>query len=105
MKKKIYISLPITGREKEAREHADMMKATLSRAGHKPVSPFEVYAGKNPTYAEHIGYDMIALMGCDAIMLCNGWQFSKGCRIEAKVAEEFGLEVFYEEQHRPWEEE
>lgn len=105
MMKTIYISLPITGREKEAREHADLMKAALSRAGHKPVSPFEVYAGKNPTYAEYIGYDMIALINCEAIMLCKGWQFSKGCRIEAKVAEEFGKEVFYEEQHRPWEEE
>lgn len=31
----IYISLPITGQEQEAREKADLTKAMLSRAGHK----------------------------------------------------------------------
>ena len=98
MKKTIYISLPITGREKEAREHADMMKAALSRAGHRPVSPFDIPAGKDPEYEDYLCADIRALMSCDSIMLCKGWQFSRGCRIEAKVAEEFGKEVFYEER-------
>lgn len=82
-----------------------MMKAALSRAGHKPVSPFDIYAGTHPEYADYLAADIRALMSADAILLCKGWQFSKGCRIEAKVAEEFGKEVFYEEQQRPWEEE
>ncbi len=43
---KIYISLPITGREEAAREHADKMKAILSRNGYEVVNPFEIYAGK-----------------------------------------------------------
>lgn len=92
----IYISLPITGRESDARERADLMKAALSRAGHKPVSPFDIYAGKQPTYADYLCSDLRALADCDAIMLCDGWQFSKGCRIEANFAKEFNKQLMYE---------
>lgn len=94
----IYISLPITGRESDARERADLMKAALSRAGHNPVSPFDIFAGKNPDYADHLCADLRALADCDAIMLCDGWQFSKGCRIEATFAKEFEKVIMYENQ-------
>lgn len=33
-KPKIYISLPITGREQEAREKADLIKAAFSKQGY-----------------------------------------------------------------------
>lgn len=96
---KIYLSVPITGHnEKEVREHADLIKATLSRAGHDVVNPFEIYAGMKPTYADYLCSDLRALADCDAIFLCKGWQFSRGCRIERTFAEEFGLQVMTEEQ-------
>ena len=95
---KIYISLPITGREKEAREHADRIKAALSRAGHAPVNPFEIFHGKDAAYADRLCADLRALTVCDAIILCKDWQFSRGCRIEANFAKEFGKEIMYEQQ-------
>lgn len=98
---KIYISLPITGQEREAREHADMVKSALSRKGYKPVSPFDIYAGKNPTYADYLCRDLRALADCDAILLCEGWERSRGCRIEADFAREFGKKILYEnEDHK-----
>lgn len=94
---KVYISLPISGRDiDEARQQADRAAAQLSRMGHRPVNPFNIYAGKNPTYADHLCSDLRALIDCDAIMLCEGWEESRGCRIEAKVAVEFGLEMLCE---------
>lgn len=91
---KIYISIPITGHnEARQRQHADLVKAALSRAGHKPVNPFEIYPGKNPTYADHLCCDLRALADCDAIFLCDGWHNSRGCRIERTFAEEFGKQV------------
>lgn len=86
MKNKIYISLPISGQEQEAREHADLVKAKLSREGHKPVSPFDIYAGKNPTYEDHICCDLRATLDCDAIYFCKGWEQSCGCNIEHDIA-------------------
>lgn len=70
---RIYISIPITGRdEARHREYADLMKARLSRSGWRPVSPFEIYAGKKPTYADYICYDLRALADCDAVVMCEG---------------------------------
>lgn len=95
--KKIYISIPITGHdEAEVRQHADLMKGALSRAGYQAISPFDIYPGKNPTYADYICCDLRALADCDAIFLCKGWRFSRGCRIERMFAEEFLKEIMYE---------
>ena len=94
----IYISLPITGQEQKAREKADLTKAMLSRAGHKVITPFEVYAGKNPVYKDYICCDLRALLDCDAIYLCDGWQFSQGCQLEAEAARIYKLQIMYERQ-------
>ena len=99
---KIYISLPISGKpEKETREKADRIKAALSRAGHTPVNPFDIYAGDKPSYADYLCADLLALYDCDAIFLCEGWQFSRGCRIERMFAEEFCKTVMYENKTNP----
>ena len=64
---KIYISLPITGLDiNKCRERADKVKAALSRKGYNPVSPFDIYAGKNATYKDYICNDLRVLMECDA---------------------------------------
>lgn len=84
----IYISIPITDNPK-AREHADLVKAALSRQGHRPVSPFDINCGKNPTYEDYICFDLLAMLGCDAIYFCKGWEQSCGCCIEHDVAKRF----------------
>ncbi len=84
---RIYISLPISGRpSQESRNQADNVKTYISKLGHTPVSPFDIYAGKNPTYADHITCDLRAMMDCDAVVFLPGWQFSTGCCIERQVA-------------------
>lgn len=94
---RIYISIPITGRdEARQREYADLMKARLSRSGWRPVSPFEIYAGKSPTYADYICYDLRALADCDAVVMCEGWRLSRGCRIERYFASQMGIPAFGE---------
>ena len=94
---RIYISVPISGLdERKQREKADLTKAALSRAGHKPVNPFEICAGKNPEYIDYLVYDLRALYDCDAIYMCDGWQDSKGCRVEWFFAKTYGKKVIYE---------
>lgn len=94
---RIYISIPITGHdEARQRERADLIKARLSREGGHPVSPFEIYVGKNPTYADHICCDLRALADCDAILMCEGWQLSRGCRIERYFALQMEIPAFSE---------
>lgn len=94
---KVYISLPIRGRDiNEARQQADLVAAKISRLGHKPVNPFNIYAGKNPTREDHLCADLQVLMGCDAIYMCEGWEKSQGCRIEHYVAMQFCIKILSE---------
>lgn len=83
----IYISLPITGVEKQARERADLLKSRLSREGHRVISPFEIYPGAHPTYGDYISFDIRTMLNeCDTIYFCKGWEMSCGCQIEHEVA-------------------
>lgn len=94
---RIYISTPISGHdEQKVREHVDLIKASLSRGGHEVVNPFDIVPCKNPTYADYLCADLRELADCDGIFLCEGWQFSRGCRIERTFAEEFGKQIMYE---------
>lgn len=97
---KIYISLPISNLdEKKQREKADRIKTMLSKMGHAPINPFEIYAGKEATYGRQIGYDIAVLIDyAEAIFLCKGWRESKGCQLEHKVAELYGKKIIYEER-------
>lgn len=97
---KVYISIPITGHdEQKQREKADLTKAMLSRAGHKVVSPFDIPCVKHePEWIDYICTDLRVLHDCDAIYLCDGWQFSRGCRIEANFAKEFDKHIMFEKQ-------
>lgn len=90
MKQRIYISIPISGLDQnKVREKADLIKAKLSREGYDVINPFDVYAGKNPTYEDYICYDLQAMLCCDAIYFCKGWNLSCGCNIEHDVAMRF----------------
>lgn len=34
---------------------------------------------------------------CDAVYFCKGWEDTRGCQIEHKAAEAYGLAILYEE--------
>lgn len=90
MTMRIYISIPITGTDiRKTREKADLIKARLSRDGHTPVSPFDIYAGKNPTYEDYLCSGLQVMLGCDAVFFCKGWDESCGCSIEYNAVMRF----------------
>ena len=82
---KIYISLPISGREKIARNQAEKVANLIEEAGHTPVNPFDIYAGENPNYFDHLCADLRAMMDCDAVYFDKGFYASCGCLIEENV--------------------
>jgi len=91
MKKKIYISLPITGHEDLAK-----LRAEVGQKGFDAVTPFDVSPDSNASYAEHMGRDIQALLECDAVYFCRGWQDSKGCQAEYEVAKIYGKQMVFE---------
>lgn len=94
---KVYISIPISGHDElKQRARAAATAETLRAAGHEPVNPFDIDAGPDPGYADYLCADLRVLAGCDAIYLSEGWQFSRGCRIEAAFAKEFNIRFLRE---------
>ena len=83
---KIYISLPISGKDiEEVKLKARETAVLLEEDGHIPITPFEVSPNPNATpfevspnpnatYAEHMGKDIQALLECDAAMFLQSGQ-------------------------------
>lgn len=102
MKKKMYISLPITGREeKERREYAERIIAMIEHTwpDYEIVNPLDNKLGYSVHWSKHMRKDIEMLIGCDAIYMCKDWQWSHGCKLEHDIATSCGLEVFYHESY------
>ena len=100
-KMKVYISLPITGKDlQEQKSYARHVASFLSEAGFTPVNPFDNRLGDDASYEEHMKADLRLMLDCDAIMLCDGWLLSKGCVLESYVAIACGLTVI--DALTPW---
>ena len=107
---KVYISLPISGHQIRDRiSYADRVKRELIngfRCGWgyfecetelKIITPFDVNENEDKdSYARKMGNDIEALLQCDAIYLCEGWQNSKGCMAEFEVARIYGKQIIFE---------
>lgn len=92
--KKMYLSLPISGREIErVKEYARKVKAKWVEKGFDVITPFEVCPEPGLPYNYCMGKDVEALMGCDGIILCYDWFSSRGCRAECSVAEVYGKTI------------
>jgi hypothetical protein len=99
---KIYISLPITGHDiDEVEARCIFTKAVIEKKGHIPISPLDVSSDPDATYAQHMGNDIAALLECDAVLFLEGWQLSKGCRLEYEVARIYQLKNFLSAEQIP----
>ena len=106
-KKKIYISLPIAFQEDTVYPRNNDATVYLSAHFRKYewVSPIDTNHIDEEALGNHLaiektayymGKDIEALLECDAIYLCEGWQNSKGCMAEFEVARIYGKEIIFE---------
>lgn len=104
--KKIYISLPIAYQEDTVymRNFEAKFYATYNYPGCKIISPIDENHIDDEALGNHlelertayyIGRDIEQVILCDAILMCPGWENSKGCRVEKFTAETYGKEVLY----------
>ena len=107
MKRRIYISGPMTGIEpREYRRRFREAETILRRHGYGCINPCRVWPcrfpwlyrlmnallGKRLTYAVILAYDLILLMTrADGIVMLPGWQASRGAQIENYVARHFPM--------------
>ena len=48
-------------------------------------------------YLYHLAKSLEEMSKCDVVYFCHGWSGARGCKIEHKAAEAYGLEMEYEE--------
>lgn len=61
------------------------------------ITPFDVNENEDKdSYARKMGNDIEALLECDAVYMCKGWQDSKGCMAEFEIARIYGKKIIFE---------
>lgn len=94
---RIYISAPITGKDpEELTIFFKAVKARIIRAGHVPISPWDI--GQELPRGEHSDYLAVDLAiiehFADAVLFAGNYQKSKGCRQEFKFCLDHGIQIF-----------
>lgn len=106
MKKKIYVSGAISHHDIEERRAAFASCARFCElCGFESVNPFnnDLYRlglAEQASWRDHMRADLQMLLDCDAICMMDGWEESKGCKLELDVASTCGLTVYYESDVR-----
>ena len=88
--KKIFVSYPFAGNEKQNRSDAAGIVASLQyeHPNMQFINPLEVFRPMEGLCDEYIilAACMNVILGCDAVLQCDGWEKSAGCRAEAAFA-------------------
>jgi len=101
LKRKVYISGPMTGIEQLNRPAFEEAEIIIESEGDIPINPFKLTdnirfpfgADDRQIYFEFMKIDIRGLMDCDAIYLLPGWNHSKGACMELVTAHFFGLKI------------
>lgn len=101
MRKKIYISLPISDRDlEEVKKRAEYLKGQVDKDLYEAITPFDVCPDETLPYRELMGRDIAALMECDGVLFDYDWRESKGCRLEHAVAEIYNIRIYQVKDER-----
>lgn len=103
MTKKIYVSLPMKGKEDtielRINQAIEYCKKYLPEYELTFPCNIEEFLGNNKKierdhpYGWYIGEDIKIEFECDSILLTPGWENSLGCRIEYAIAKEREMEI------------
>ena len=97
---KVYISGPITGIDFGNRFAFMCARSALELCGYEVVDPSEVKLDDEATWTDYMRADLKLLLDCDYIYMLEGWEDSKGARIERELAENLGIKEIDVDQER-----
>lgn len=83
---KVYISGPITGIDFGNRFAFSCARNVLELCGYEAVDPSEVQLDDEATWTDYMRADLKLLLDCDYIYMLEGWEKSRGARIELALA-------------------
>lgn len=86
---KVYISGKITGKENYLEEFSEAEKE-LKYCGYDVVNPAK-HLIPGFTWKDYMKRDIALMLDCDFIYKIEGWEKSKGARLESKLCEILGI--------------
>ena len=93
---KIYLSAPVSRELPErVQKKFNDARRRLGRLGVEVVCPYDAADTRRP-WADYMMRDLDLLSTCDALLLLDGWEHSRGCRVELAMARSWGLLVLTE---------
>lgn len=101
--KKVMISQPMAGKTpEEIVEVRDKVIKYLEKSGFEVVDTYFPNDSKyltvdilnKPLFC--LGKSLMYMSYCDAVYFCKGWDKTRGCILEHKAAEAYGLKIMYE---------
>ena len=92
MKKKVYISGPMTGIENYNYPLFHAVEEYLKQLGHMVINPARHPIGLE--WSHYMGYARLDVKACDVVIMLPGYEASKGAVEEFKLATELGKQVF-----------
>ena len=89
---KVYISGPITGIDFGNRFAFSCARNALELCGYEVVDPSEVQLDDEATWTDYMRADLKLLLDCDFIYMLEGWEKSRGARIELALAKHLRIQ-------------
>lgn len=93
---RVYLAGPMTGLP-DFNFPAFHAEATILRyQGLTVINPAEHGIVKGAEWADYLRHDIAGLVSCERIHLLQGWEKSKGARLEFQIATELGMAVTHQ---------
>lgn len=93
-KPKVYISGPVTGRDMtECKVDFNSAELWLTGLGYDVVNPLAYDVIENGSWEDYMKRDLKLLLDCEYIYMLDGWEKSKGARMEIYIATELGIKI------------
>lgn len=94
---KVYISGPITGTT-DYMDRFENAQEELKAVGCEVINPAWVNEPlpKSTTHEEYMHVSFALMDLCEAVYMLDGWDKSKGCRMEFEYAARHGLSITFE---------
>lgn len=99
---KVYLSGPMSGLREENYPAFDAVADRLKAAGFRVVNPahlgrqMRAKMRETPTWDHYMRMSIVGMMVADVVLFLDGWENSKGAKIERELAMRLDMPLYYD---------